>query len=243
VGVPYRTRNEEVTGQTRKIEKYLEAVRHAGAEAIPISLGLSSDELKQIAQTLDAVLLPGSPADVDPERYGAARRPECADADPDRERTDFTLLEHCLAEGKPVLGICFGAQTLNAFLGGTLIQDVPSETGSSVTHDWDREQGEPEAFHTARIEPESRLAQLAQSNEAVVNSSHHQSIQKLGRQLRVTSCAPDGVIEAVEWTGDSNWIMGVQWHPERMAGTDPLAQALFRGFVAAAATRKAPVKV
>ena len=111
-------------------KKYLEAVRQAGGEPIPVSLGLSSEELKQLAGTLDAVVLSGSPADVDPTRFGAARHPECAVADPDRERTDFALLEHCFAEGKPVLGICFGAQTLNVFLGGTLIQDIPTEVAS-----------------------------------------------------------------------------------------------------------------
>ena len=243
VGVPYRTRNEEVTGQAREIEKYLDAVRQAGADAIPVSLALSSEELKQLARTLDAVVLSGSPADVDPRRSGAARRPECAEADLDRDRTDFALLDHCIAECKPVLGICFGIQSLNVFLGGTLIQDVPSEVPSAIEHDWECEKGEPETFHAVHIEPGSRLAQLAQANEALVNSSHHQSIREPGRQLRVTSRATDGVIEAVEWTGDSNWIMGVQWHPERMVGTDALARGLFRGLVAAAAMRKAPVKV
>src|ERR1700677_3766560 len=94
VGVPYRTRNEEVTGLSAKLENYLEAVRQAGAEPVPISLLLSPDELQKLAQTLDGVVLSGSPADVDPARFGAARRPECADPDPDRERTDFALLEH-----------------------------------------------------------------------------------------------------------------------------------------------------
>ena len=83
-------------------------------------------ELLQLAQTLDGVVLSGSPADVDPARFGAAREPECADPDPDRERTDFALLEHSFAEHKPVLAICFGIQSLNVFLGGTLVQDIPS---------------------------------------------------------------------------------------------------------------------
>jgi putative glutamine amidotransferase len=180
---------------------------------------------------------------VDPRRFGAARHPESAEADLDRDRTDFALLEHCFAECKPVLGICFGIQSLNVFLGGTLIQDIPNEVPSAIYHDWECDKGEPETFHTVHIEPGSRLAQFAEASEAVVNSSHHQSIQKVGRQLRVTSRAHDGVIEAVEWTGDSNWITGVQWHPERMVGTDALARALFRGLVAAAAMRKAPVRV
>ncbi len=243
VGVPYRTRNEEVTGLSAKLDNYLDAVRQAGAEPVPISLLLSPDELQKLAQTLDGVVLSGSPADVDPARFGAARRPECADPDPDRERTDFALLEHAFAEHKPVLAICFGIQSLNVFLGGTLVQDIPSEIRTQIEHEWEREKGAREPFHAARIELESQLAQLAGADEARVNSSHHQSIKEPGQGLRIAARAPDGVIEAVEWTGDSNWVTGVQWHPERMAATDALAQTLFRSLVSAAAARKAPARI
>jgi putative glutamine amidotransferase len=238
VGIPYRTRNEEVTGLTAKLEKYMEAVRQGGAEPVPVSLLLSSSELRRLAQTLDGVALTGSPADVDPARFGAARQPECANPDPDRERTDFALLEHSFGEHKPILAICFGIQSLNVFLGGTLIQDIPSQLGVKIEHEWHREEGAPEPFHAARIEPGSQLAQLAGASEAVVNSSHHQSVEELGRGLRIVARAPDGVIEAVEWTGGAHWVMGVQWHPERMAATDSLAQSLFRGLASAAAARK-----
>ena len=243
IGVPYRTENEEVTGKSFKLEKYLDAVRQGGAEPVPVSLLLSPSELRQLAQTLDGVLLTGSPADVDPARFGAARRPECDDPDPERERTDYALLDHAFAEHKPVLAICFGLQSLNVFLGGTLIQDIPSELRTQIEHDWEHEKGAPETFHAAHMEPGSQLARLAGAAEATVNSSHHQSIQEPGRGLRVVARAPDGVIEAVEWTGDLNWVMGVQWHPERMASTDALAQSLFRGLVSAAAARKTLARI
>jgi putative glutamine amidotransferase len=243
VGVPYRTRNEELTGQDAKLKRYLAAVLQAGAEPVPISLGLSKSEVLQLAQTLDGVVLSGSPADVDPSRFNAPRRPESADPDPDRERVDFALLEHALAEHKPVLGICYGIQSLNIFLGGTLIQDIPAELHSKIEHDWDRENGAPEPFHPAHFESGSQLAEMAGAREAVVNSSHHQSILEPGRDLRITGRTADGVVEAVEWTGDSNWIMGVQWHPERMAETDALAQSLFRGLVDAAAARKTLARI
>ncbi|MGA2509439.1 MAG: gamma-glutamyl-gamma-aminobutyrate hydrolase family protein [Candidatus Acidiferrales bacterium] len=242
VGIPYRTRKEELTGDFDKLKKYIEAVRQAGAEPVVLSLGLSGPHLEKIAQTLDGVLLSGSPADVNPTRFGAAKHAQCAEADPDRERVDFALLEHCFAESKPVLAICFGIQSLNVFLSGTLVQDIPSELQTSIEHDWDDAPGAPERFHEARLEPGSLLAHMAGANEVRVNSSHHQSIREPGRGLRVTSRAPDGVIEAVEWTGDANWVVGVQWHPERVAETDPLAQALFRNLVAAAATRKSPAR-
>lgn len=243
IGVPYRTKNEEVTAASTKLNRYLEAVCQADAEPVVVSLLLSPRELQQLAGTLDGVLLTGSPADVDPARFGTARRLECADPDPDRERTDFALLDHAFAESKPVLAICFGIQSLNVFLGGTLIQDIPSEVQTQIEHEWEREKGAPEPFHTARIEPGSQLAHLAGSSEIVVNSSHHQSIREPGRSLRIAARAPDGVIEAVEWTGDSNWVMGVQWHPERMGGADAVAQSLFRGLISAAAAKKTLARI
>jgi len=240
IGVPYRTKKEEVTGQTAKLDKYLAAVRQAGGEAVPVSLRLAPSDLRRIAEGLDGYVLPGSPADVDPARFGAARQPACADPDPDRERVDFSLLEHAFAENKPVLAICFGIQSLNVFLGGTLIQHIPAAVGSQIEHEWEREKAAPEPFHAARIEPETQLEQLAAgTREVMVNSSHHQSIEQAGRGLRIAARAADGVIEAVEWTGDSNWVIGVQWHPERMAAADAFAQSLFRGLVSAAAARRA----
>ena len=241
VGVPYRTRNEEVTGNRQKYETYLEAVRGAGGEPIEVSLGLSAQDLKQLAGTLDAIVLPGSPADVEPSLFHAERHPKSSEADPSREKTDFALLENAFADHKPVLAICYGIQSLNVFLGGSLVQDIPTEVRTEIEHQWaESATGTPEPFHAARIEPGSRLAQMADAGEVRVNSSHHQSILEPGRTLRIVARAADGVIEAVEWTGDSNWAVGVQWHPERMVATDSLAQSLFAGLVAAA--RKAPVQ-
>lgn len=243
IGIPYRTRKEELTGDFAKIEGYIAAVRGAGAEAVIISLGLSSPHLEKIARTLDGILLTGSPADIEPSRFGVERHPRNADPDPDRERTDFALLEHSLAEQKPVLAICYGIQSLNVFLSGSLIQDIPSEVKLAIEHDWDDEPGAAQCTHPIRIEAGSRLAQIAGGQqEAVVNSSHHQSIREPGRGLRVVSRAADGVIEAVESTGDTNWIMGVQWHPERMAETDSLARGLFDDLVGVAAMRKLPAR-
>jgi putative glutamine amidotransferase len=242
IGIPYRTRKEELTGDFDKLEKYIGSVRRAGAEAVVISLGLSSAHLVKIARTLDGLLLPGSPADVDPSRFGARRHAKCADPDRDRERTDFALLERSLAEQKPILAICYGLQSLNVFLSGTLIQDIPSELERTIEHDGDDEPGAPDRTHAVRIEPDSRLAQIARGQEALVNSSHHQAIGEPGRDLRVVSRASDGVIEALEWNSHVNWVMGVQWHPERMAPTDILARGLFNDLVAVASMPKMPAR-
>lgn len=246
VGVPYRTRKEEVTGNRWKYDYYLESVRRAGGEPVEVSLGLTPQEVSNLAASLDAVLLTGSPADVSSSLYHAPHHPKAADADPDRERTDFALLNHSLAEHKPVLAICYGIQSLNTYLGGSLFQhisaqDPSAEVKTAITHPTSEQNGGTESTfrHEIEIEPRSRLAQLAGNTAAQVNSSHHQAIREPGRNLRIVAHARDGVIEAVEWTGYSNWVTGVQWHPERMPG-DPLAEALFSELVAAA--RKAVVE-
>jgi putative glutamine amidotransferase len=193
---------------------------------------------------LDGFVLPGSPADVEPAEYGAKNGGLSEAADMPRERTDGAILEHAFAEKKPVLAICYGCQLLNVYLGGTLIQDVRSETGTKVAHR--RKDVSPEAKvdpeHGVKLEAGSLLARLAGSAEAVVNSSHHQAVEKPGRDLKVTGVSStDGIVEGLEWIGDANWVVGVQWHPERMKG-DALAEKLFSELVAAAKTRKSNEK-
>jgi putative glutamine amidotransferase len=217
-----------------KYESYLRAIEEAGGAPVEVSLGLAREELRSLANSIDAVVLPGSPADVNPTLYGVARHSKSTEADADRERTDYALLENAIGEGKPVLAICYGIQILNVFLGGTLIQDIPSEVQTKIEHEWrGREKGTPEPVHAAKFELDWKIAKIAGAVEPRVNSSHHQAIREAGRNLRIVGRAPDGVIEAVEWTGDTNWVTGVQWHPERMMD-DALAKGLFRELVAAA---------
>src|ERR1700678_4792296 len=238
VGIPYRTRKEELKGERESYEKYLAAASAAGAQPVEISLGLTPNQLSDKIRDIDAFILPGSPADVHPSLYGAIVNPNCSVADPCREATDFAILGHAFKEQKPVLAICYGTQSLNVFLGGTLVQDIPNEITTEIQHPWTGRAG-PEPHHSVAIEPGSRLAQLAGANEIRVNSSHHQSVLAPGKNLRVVAHAPDGVVEALEWTGDSNWVTGAQWHPERMVADDRFARALFAEFVTAA--RKAAV--
>jgi putative glutamine amidotransferase len=250
VGIPYRTAKEEAAGDNRKHEYYCRAVRDAGGEAVPISLNLDDSQLSALLHSLDAFVTTGSPADVDPARYGAARHPKRGDADAARERTDWAIYEHAFAEQKPVLAICYGAQTLNVFLGGALVQDIPSELPNALRHSKNAN-GEvmpapsQDPVHALQIEADSKLAEISGAAENRVNTSHHQAIRTPGRGLRVTAKAPDGVIEAVEFTGSDlanagdaeHWIVGVQWHPERPiheeAG-DAFSAALFRALVSAA---------
>jgi putative glutamine amidotransferase len=246
IGVTYRSVAEEARG--RKPERYLRMIEAAGAEPVLVSLQHAQAKLAELARTLDALVLPGSPADVNPEWYHAPRHAKSTEPDLQREQADFTVLDVAFAERKPVLAICYGTQSLNVYLGGTLVQDIPSEIETPLTHHWAQAAGEPEPFHTLRVEPGSRLAQLAPAEETDVNSDHHQAVLRAGRGLRAVAYAPDGVIEAVELTEEraaepnvaaasakpnAHWVLGVQWHPERMP-QDAFAQTLFRELVAAA---------
>jgi putative glutamine amidotransferase len=234
IGVPFRSLKEEDDPAARaKIEPYLRAVEAAGGRAEEVSLRLPLETLAARAATFDAILLTGSPADVDPSWYHAERHAACGESDPCREQTDFALLDSAYSSGKPVLAICYGVQSLNVYLGGSLVQDISAVLKSDLPHAWPgRANGAPEPHHEVAIEPGSRLAQLAGASQARVNSSHHQTLDRLGRELRVVARAPDGVIEAVELAAGP-WVLGVQWHPERMA-SDALAQSLFHELIAAA---------
>jgi putative glutamine amidotransferase len=244
IGIPWRTSGEgrgSLLPWRGKNRFYAEAVKRAGGEPVELSL-TDSQRLQALLPTLDGFVLPGSPADVAPEEYGRSNAGKSEPADLPREKTDRAILDHAFAEKKPVLAICYGCQLLNVYLGGTLIQDLQSETGTRLPHRRKDLTPEPpdDPRHPARFESGSRLAAMAGAPEAVVNSSHHQSIEQPGRQLKITGRSPDGIVESVEWTGDRNWITGVQWHPERMQG-DPLAGRLFSEFVAAArAAHKVP---
>ncbi|MGH9774027.1 MAG: gamma-glutamyl-gamma-aminobutyrate hydrolase family protein [Candidatus Acidiferrales bacterium] len=234
VGLPYRTIEEERAGKRDRYEHYCRMIREAGGEVVEVSLLQAPTELKRQAESLDAVVLPGSPADMNPALYHAAPNPKTAEADASRERADTTLLEQAFAAGKPVLAICYGVQSLNVFLGGSLVQDIPTEIITRIRHSRDgMEKTDPDPQHPIQLEAGSQLARLAGSTEARVNSSHHQAIREPGRGLKITARAPDGIVEAVELAGGGNQLIGVQWHPERMHG-DALATALFRELMEAA---------
>jgi putative glutamine amidotransferase len=231
VGVPWRTEKQERARDLRYNRDYLDAVRTAGGEPVQVSLLHSPAKLAQIARTLDAIVLPGSPADVDPNLYGASSHAKASKPDTKREKTDFALLKHALTAGKPVLAICYGIQSLNVYLGGSLYQDIPSELPRSLTHSSPSDNCD--ATHEVRVTGR-HLGMLAGRLQIKVNSVHHQSVRRPGQGLRVAAKAPDGVIEAVEWTRGPGWALGVQWHPERTP-EDPLAQQLFGRLVFEAA--------
>ncbi len=236
VGIPWRTRDEERQRNVEKLNYYFEAVRQAGGAPEHVSLGLSDEELRKQVGDLDAFVLPGSPADVDPTRYGQPRHPKTKTLDGDRDRTDSTILEHAIAAHKPVLAICYGCQILNVHQGGSLVQDIPAEKPGTNAHgktDLAASATTKDLEHGATLAEGSHLQKLAGSTEVQINSSHHQSIDRPGEKLRVTARGTDDIIEGVELQSPDDWVVGVQWHPERMPD-DAFAQKLFADLVRAA---------
>ncbi len=217
----------------RSLPQYEQAIRDAGGEPVRIPLDRPPDEVAHLLADCDAVLLPGSPADIDPQKYDASRDPHTTSADPARDTVDELLLQDAYNMRKPLFGICYGLQALNVWRTGTLVQhlagDVNHAAGRAVAR-----------AHHIRVTPGSRLATILGSaatpaEEVEVNSSHHQSADVVGDGLRVVArCPEDGVVEAVEGTAPEHFVLAVQWHPERSADDDPASRALFHALVAAA---------
>jgi putative glutamine amidotransferase len=229
----------------RALPQYEEAVRGAGGEPVRIELDQTPAQVMKQIERCDAVLLPGSRADVDPRKYSADRHEKTASADAKRELVDDLLLQDAYQMHKPVLGICYGLQSLNVYRSGSLVQHIESASvESKINHSAGR--GVPKA-HTVKIEPESKLAEIVGASvdsgkTVAVNSSHHQSADAVGRGLRVVArSADDGIIEALEGTAPEHFVLAVQWHPERSVNDGPelaeSAKAIFRAFIEAARTR------
>lgn len=211
---------------------YSEAVEAAGGLPVHISLIPQREYISAVASELDGVLLPGSDSDVDPLRYGAEPHPNLGSVHTIKDETDLLVLEEIEARRLPLFAICFGMQVLNVFRGGTLIQDIASQLPNAIKH----QQGAPRdrPSHRIRISNAGLLSSLANAETAVVNSHHHQAIEKLGRELVPTAWTSDGLIEAVEDQRPERFALGVQWHPELGWKEDRLSQALFGKFIAAA---------
>jgi putative glutamine amidotransferase len=209
-------------------EPYVVALRAAGARTalVPPSQPVEPEE---VLAPFDGLLLAGG-GDIEPARYGAADHPDQYGTDPDRDELELELARAAVRLGTPTLGICRGVQLLNVAFGGTLVQHLPERDGL-VEHRNDTKQ----ALHGLRVQPGSRLAEAIGQVEAEGLSHHHQGLDRLGEGFRPVAWAPDGLVEGIE--RDQGWTVGVLWHPESTAATDPVQHRLLRAFVEVAARR------
>jgi putative glutamine amidotransferase len=221
----------------RSLPQYEHAVEQAGGEPVRIPLDQQPSEIMRLIERCDAVVLPGSHADIDPAKYEAPSDPRTNQADPKRDTVDELLLQDAYNMRKPVLGICYGLQMLNVYRSGSLRQHIES----SIDH------ANREKNHAVKVDPFSRLAKILreagvaatdslQPLKLEVNSSHHQAAEVLGDGLRISARAPDDVIEALEGKSIDHFVLAVQWHPERSV-SESASQAIFRALVEAAKER------
>ena len=208
---------------------YSEAIEAAGGTPVHISLIPNPDYISSVMDDLDGVLLPGSDSDIDPLRYGTEPHPNLGSVHQVKDETDLLVLDEIEKRRLPLFAICFGMQALNVSRGGTLIQDIPAQLPGAIKH----QQGAPRdrPSHAITLDKTSVLLSLAAAEQVLVNSHHHQAVEKVGRNLVATAWTSDGLIEAVEDSRSDRFAFGVQWHPELGWQRDRLSQALFERFI------------
>jgi putative glutamine amidotransferase len=213
-------------------DDYVQAILTSGG--LPVLLPAVMCDVSRAAyvEHLHGLMMPGSPADVDPACYGEEPHLRLGPVNPLRTDFEIQLARLALTRELAVFGICGGAQVLNVALGGSLYQDISSQVPKAYKHS-----GSPERAHTVDIVQGTRLAAIIGTPEMRVNSLHHQAVKVPGQGMVVCASARDGVIEAVEIPGQP-FVIGVQWHPERLFMEDEAAQHLFSVFVQAAAARQ-----
>lgn len=212
---------------------YSEAVEAAGGVPIHISLIPKTEYITEVLADLDGILLPGSNTDIDPHYYGEEPHHKLGTVIPEKDETDFLVLAEAERLNLPVLAICFGMQAVNVIRGGELVQDLESQLPKSIKH----EQGAPahRNSHGLKIAKGNILSGLPAVKGAKgpirVNSSHHQAVDKVGKNLKAIAWAKDGVIEGIQDTRKNRFLLGVQWHPELSAGQDDLSREIFELFI------------
>lgn len=208
---------------------YCGGVEQAGG--LPVLLSLSEDPAiwEECCQSFDGFVFTGG-QDVDPNLYGQEKLPQCDYQAPQRDGQEFFMLRRLRELDKPVLGICRGIQVMNAALGGTLYQDLPTQYPSPVIHRQDKPYDIP--HHQVSVIPGSMLHRIVGYTSLSVNSMHHQAIWEVAPGLSATAAAEDGIIEAIE-DHNARFFLGVQWHPEHMWQTYASGRAIWNAFVGA----------
>ena len=204
---------------------YLDGIKAAGGVPVVLPIEMSDEDADRIVEICDGFLFTGG-QDVAPEFYGTKDATGTVVPSPERDKMETLLLTKALQADKAILGICRGLQFINAFLGGTLWHDLPSQHPSDIVH----RQGKPYGIPTHKVSLSDDLQTLLGKDTLEVNTLHHQAINDLGKDLILMAESPDGLIEAVKMTG-KRFVYAVQWHPEYMFKTDADSLRVFSWFV------------
>jgi len=207
-------------------QDYLNAIWRAGAIPVLLPIDENPDRALEMLEMVDGLLISGG-NDVSPEMYGSKEN-KCGTLDRSRDAMEKYLLEKALEKDMPVLGICRGVQLMNAALGGTLHQDLPSEGYPNHTIvEFDRNV----VTHTVEVKESTLLAEILGSGELGVNSFHHQAVDKLADGLEAAAVSKEGIVESVYMPG-RKFVLAVQWHPEMMYDSE-VQKKIFEAFVGA----------
>jgi putative glutamine amidotransferase len=203
---------------------YSERVKEAGGVAMMIPYDI--DNIKSVLQHIDGLIIPGGDEDINPAFYGQEIISDKVKINDIRANFELALARQALEINMPLLGICNGMQIINVVQGGTLIQHIPDVVKSDINHEQPKPKDVP--IHWVNLVQGTILADLSDDSEVMVNSTHHQAIDKLGKDLVVSAYASDGIIEAIE-SVKHRFVIGVEWHPEY--ANSKLDQNLFRKLV------------
>jgi putative glutamine amidotransferase len=206
--------------------KLLEALWGAGGEPLVVHPTAPRPGTEQLAERFwmaDAVLLPGG-GDLSPRWYGQQPHPSLYGVDEDQDAFDLAVARWAMQENLPLLAICRGIDVVNVALGGTVVQDMNETTGRDHR----------ELVHDIELVPDTAMRDIVSGDRITISCSHHQCIDELADKLQPAAYAADGTIEAVTLAGHEGWFLGLQWHLEDFADSDPVQQGIFRAFVTAA---------
>lgn len=215
-------------------QRYIMALQDVGGAPLMLPPALKASALRAVFERLDGLLISGG-GDVDPAHYGEEPCALLSDVHAERDETELALVRWAAESGKPLLCICRGIQVMNVALGGTLVQDIPTQIPNALLHMLDGAvYPRGHIAHVIQIDAGTRLHNVLGSDRAGVNSWHHQALKRVAPGVRATACAADGIVEAIELP-DHRFAIGVQWHPEWLYDQQPEMWRLFEALVKAAA--------
>jgi putative glutamine amidotransferase len=223
----YNGKNPSNNPITAAQHSYIRAVTQAGGLPVLIPSILSEQDFYDLYSRLQGVMFTGG-GDVSLKYFDGADHVRIAGVDESRDMTEISLLRKAVQDGKPLLGICRGAQVMNVALGGTLYTHIPNELKGALDHDYPGELF-PALVHYVNVDETTRAAEIFGETLLHVNSLHHQGLKDIAPGLKIAGHAPDGLVEVVE-IPDHPYAVAVQWHPEWLTD-QPAMQRLFKSFV------------
>ena len=206
---------------------YVESVIRAGGVPVILPFNECLDATEKMVENIDALILSGG-HDIDPNRYGEEPLLKIGEIFPKRDEFDSVLYKCAIKNKKPVFGICRGFQIINVINGGSLYQDLSYASFVTIKHN--QVDNPKMATHFVEVENETFLGDVV-GNKLRVNSFHHQIIKEVAEGFKIVAKSSDGVVEAIEKIDETNFVIGVQWHPEMLSEGDVIFQEIFNKFV------------